>query len=251
MFRRPITRFSRTLSFALVCTVPALSEAATIVGSLSSPTVYSNVDISTDVTDWAYFGIGGDASAVEHKADGPVSFSAITGGSFVGGDSRMFLGFTGGSSTGTLTGGTSFVSAQQSDGASLSFTYTVLGVDQSLQIYLVGYNSRADINVSLASGGSYSLEDQVLPYTDDGDATGSGHHAGLLTLDLTGATVGDVLTFTVSNEYDGVSDPSFGLIGIQAVTVVPEPSAAALLGGCGMLVLLRRRRPILRNLASV
>lgn len=236
-----LRRHSVLFPIALACAFPTFTQAATITGSISSPTVYSSVDISTGVTDWAYFGLGGNVATIDRKSGGPASFSAVTGGSFVGGDSRMFLGFTGGAPTPSLTTGRDFVSPTQADGSSLSFTYTVQAEDQTIQIYLVGYNSRADISVSLASGGSYSLEDQVLPYTDDGDATGSGHHAGLLTLDLNDALVGDVLTFTVSNEYDGVADPSFGFIGIQAVTVVPEPSAL-LLGGCGMLALLRRRR---------
>ncbi|WP_367874681.1 PEP-CTERM sorting domain-containing protein [Luteolibacter sp. Populi] len=236
------SRFPITLVVVLAGMTAGKLCAATITGGLSVPIVYSSVDISAGTDDWAYYGLSGP-SAITSKAGGPGSFSSLSGTFAAGGDSRMFLSFSGGDPVPSVGSGTAFVFPNQVQGAALSFTATVLAESQTIRVYLVGYDSRADISAALGEGGSFSLENAVLPYTDDGDGSGGNHTSGLLTLNLSGATVGDTLTFTVANDYVGVNDSSFGFVGIQAVTVtVPEPSS--LVVGLGGLVLLglRRRR---------
>lgn len=238
------SRSTALLPFALGLAFSAAAGAATITGSLGTPVTGAPQLISTtEVADWAYFGHGVDSlpTTIDRADNGPASFSAISGGALIGGDSRMQLQFTGGApTTGAIS--TQFVFPNQADGASLSFTASILAPEQTISIYLVGYNSRADISVTIGSE-TFSLADAILPYTNDGDGSGSGHTAGLLTLNIGDAVVGDTLTFTVSNEYDGVTDSSYGFIGIQAatVTIVPEPSSM-ILGGLGLCGLVLRRR---------
>jgi hypothetical protein len=208
------------------------SRAADITGTLTAPTVYSSVDINAGTTDWAYFGLGGGPADIDRKAGGSASFSSISNGFSVGTDSRIFLSYSGGTPTASVTDERNFVFPTQSAIGSLSFYTTLFSPDETIQIYLAGYDSRGDFTASLSSGATFSLTDQVLPYSDDGDGTGQDHTYGLLTLTVTGAAVNDVLTFTSSNNYANVSDTAFGSIGIQAataITIVPEPRSMTLI----------------------
>ncbi|MGC8625452.1 MAG: PEP-CTERM sorting domain-containing protein, partial [Phycisphaerae bacterium] len=78
----------------------------------------------------------------------------------------------------------------------------------------------------------------------DTDGTGSGHGYGILSLNITGGTVGQTLTFTDINNITGVSNDSYSNVGIQAANVVvPEPATLGLVavGGLGLLLLKRRK----------
>jgi hypothetical protein len=210
------------------------SQTAVITGDLTAPPAYTSVDISADTTDWAYFGLGGGVTDIDSKAGGPASFSPIANGASVGTDSRIFLSFEDGTPTSSTTDERNFVFPQQTALGTLSFDTTLFSPDETIQIYLAGFDSRGDFTASLSSGATFSLTDQVLPYSDDGDGTGQNHTYGLLTLTISGAAVDDVLTFTSANNYDNVSNSSFGSIGIQAatataITIVPEPSSVTLI----------------------
>jgi hypothetical protein len=210
------------------------SQTATITGDLAAPPAYTSIDISAGTTDWAYFGLGGGITDVDSKAGGPASFSPIANGASVGTDSRIFLSFADGTPSSSATDEKNFVFPQQTAIGTLSFYTTLFSPDETIQIYLAGFNSRGDFTASLNSGPTFSLADQVLPYSDDGDGTGQNHTYGLLTLNISNATVGDVLTFTSVNDYDNVSDTFFGSIGIQAatataITVAPEPGSVTLI----------------------
>lgn len=234
------------LAASLVLVAGSPASAATITGGLSSPVVYSSVVISDGSSDWAYFGVGGNPATAIGKAGGPGSFSAVSGANVVGTDSRIFLSYTGGDPgpLESITAGKEFVYSGAGDGAALTFSATILAPDETIQVYLTGYNSRADISASLRLGGSFSLMGAVLPYTDDqdGDGTGEGHTYGLLTLNVAGASIGDVLTITVANQYAAVSNPAFGSIGVQAATVAVPEAASSLLGALGFACLVIKRR---------
>jgi hypothetical protein len=222
------------------------SQTAAITGDLTAPPVYTSDDISAGTTDWAYFGLGGGTTDIDSKAGGPASFSPIANGASVGTDSRMFLSFTGGTPTASVTDERNFVFPQQSTLGTLSFTTTLFASDETIQIYLAGYDSRGDFTASLSSGATFSLTDQILPYSDDGDGTGQNHTYGLLTLTVSDAAVDDVLTFTSANNYDNVSNSSFGSIGIQAatatITVVPEPGSVTLIALGALVIFLGFRK---------
>ena len=126
------------------------SRADTITGDLTAPPVYTSVDISSGTTDWAYFGLGGSPTDIDRKAGGPASFSPITNGYSVGTDSRIFLSYSGGTPTTSLTDERNFVFPTQSASGSLSFYTTLFAPDETIQIYLAGYDSRGDFTASLS-----------------------------------------------------------------------------------------------------
>ena len=125
-------------------------------------------------------------------------------------------------------------------------TTNLIASNETVNFYLASYDSACNITATLPSGGSYTATGAVLPYspTSDGDGTGKGHLYGILSLNITGGTVGETLTFTDTSNITGVSNDSYSNIGIQAanVTVVPEPASLLLMGvaGFGLLILKRR-----------
>jgi hypothetical protein len=232
------------------------SQTPIITGGLTAPPAYTSVDISAGTTDWAYFGLGGGITDIDRKAGGPASFSPIANGASVGTDSRIFLSFADGTPSSSATDERNFVFPQQTAIGTLSVFTTLFSPDETIQIYLTGFNSRGDFSASLSSGATFSLTDQVLPYSDDGDGTGQNHTYGVLTLNISDATVGDVLTFTSMNDYDNVSDTFFGSIGIQAatataITVAPEPGSVTLIAMGALVSLLVFRKKTYRRLGIV
>ncbi|MGC8625881.1 MAG: PEP-CTERM sorting domain-containing protein, partial [Phycisphaerae bacterium] len=137
-------------------------------------------------------------------------------------------------------------------GNSLSFTSELLAPSETLNVYLISYNSRTDITATLApSSGGTALgsfnTDVVLPspVNDDPSADGTGHGYGVLTLNVSGASVGDVLTVSDATDISTVTAPADNAnVGFQAAdVVVPEPATLALVaaGGLGLLLLKRRK----------
>jgi hypothetical protein len=245
-FRPPLVAAGSFMIAATLVSINASAAAASLSADVSSVALYTTMDISSGTGDWAYFGLDGSAGSVNAKAGGPGSFSSASGGDLnVGTDSRMFLGFSGGSPSGTAVMASNFVYADESPAGSLSLSITVPYPDQVIQIYMVGYNSGFDFSASLASGGDAMIEDQLLPSSPDGETAGNLHFYGILNLTVTGASVGDQLTVTFTNNYGMVADSSFGNIGVQAATItaIPESSSWAIPAlGAIALSMVRRRR---------
>jgi hypothetical protein len=219
------------------------ASAGTITGNMASApasSAASPIDISTGASDWEYFGLsasGSYAITPATMAGGPNSFSTLSGNGLVDGFSNggtpqyatglNFLSFSGGT---PVSSDTSDVYAySQYTPSAFSFTQTLLGTSETMDIYLNAYNANHDITASLSSGGTFSY-DGALPQSGV---------AGQLTLDITG-NVGDTFTF---NDTD-VSTGQYANIGIQAVTVtaVPEPTTLCLLAAAGSLALMASRR---------
>ena len=223
------------------------ADGGTISGTMAAApasSAASPIDISAGASDWVYFGLNSAGSysiTPSTKAGGPNSFSALTGGNLVDGFQNgtapqyatglNFLSFSGGSPT---SSDTSNIYAYSSfTPSSFSFTQTLLGSSEVMDVYLNSYNANQDITASLSSGGSYSFNNALPQSGTDGE----------LTLNITG-TPGDTLTFSDT----AVSTGQFANIGIQAVTVtaVPEPGALGLLAAAGSLALLGSRRALRR-----
>lgn len=233
----------------IAVSVPVAS-AGTITGTLAaapSSSAASPIDISTGASDWSYYGLSasGTVSPITPStmSGGPNSFGTLTGSNLVDGyfsssttiqpaTGLNFLSFSGGT---TVSSDTSNVYAYSSfTPSSFSFTQTLLGTSETMNVYLNAYNANHDISASLSSGGSYTNAAATLPQSGQ---------AGVLTLKITGSP-GDTLTFTDT----GVSTGSFANIGIQAVTVtaVPEPGVIGLLAAAGSVALLCSRRTFTR-----
>lgn len=227
------------------------ASAGTITGTLAaapSSSAAGPIDISTGASDWVYYGLSasGTVSPITPAtmSGGPNSFGALTGNDLVDGyfsssttiqpaTGLNFLSFSGGT---TVSSDTSNIYAYSSfTPSSFSFTQTLLGTSETMNVYLNDYNANHDISASLSSGGSYTNADATLPQSGI---------AGVLTLSITGSP-GDTLTFTDT----GVSTGSFANIGIQGVTVtaVPEPVPLSLLAVAGSLFLITRRRALRRE----
>ena len=226
------------------------ASAGTITGTLAAApasSAASPIDISTGASDWVYYGLSasGTVSPITPStmSGGPNSFGTLTGSNLVDGyfsssttiqpaTGLNFLSFSGGTA---VSSDTSNVYAYSSfTPSSFSFTQTLLGTSETMNVYLNAYNANHDISASLSSGGSYANASATLPQSGQ---------AGVLTLNITGSP-GDTLTFTDT----GVSTGSFANIGIQAVTVtaVPEPGVIGLLAAAGSLALLCSRRTFRR-----
>ncbi len=223
------------------------ANAGTISGTMAaapSSSAGSPIDISTGASDWIYYGVSASGTyspiTPSTMSGGPNSFSALTGKGLVDGygspvtyaAGNNFLSFSGGTTVSSETSNTYTFSAWTPSG--FSFTQSLLGPSETMNVYLNAYNADQGIAVSLSSGGTYTYNG-ALPQ-------GAGA-AGVLTMNIAGSP-GDTLTFTDT----GTSTGSNGNIGIQAVTVtaVPEPGVIGLLAAVGSLALLASRRVLRR-----
>ena len=127
---------------------------------------------------------------------------------------------------------------------------TVMEIDGTVGAGLAGGHDFANVTGALTYGGALTL--------DLGATFGNGTYSWNL-FDFAGADLGTFSTITLADQYsgsllDGDSNGIWDLnsgnntwqftesTGTLGLTVVPEPNVAALLGGLGMLALLRRRR---------
>jgi autotransporter-associated beta strand protein len=175
-----------------------------------------------------------------------VSFSG-TGGTLSGsGTINQAVSITTGN---TLAIGNSV--GQMNFGSTLNLAgTTVMEIDGTVGAGLAGGHDFANVTGALTYGGALTL--------DLGTIFGTGTYSWNL-FDFAAADLGTFSTITLADQYsgsllDGDSNGIWDLnsgnntwqftesTGVLGLTVIPEPNVAALLGGLGVVALLRRRR---------
>lgn len=249
-----------------------LASASTITGVFSSPPAsansfnnsnYTPINIATGASAWVYYGYTDQGSYTAGSSGGGMmntdtnnaaAFSSLnfntnssqTGGGLSGSTGWMELTYPGASPSSS----TAFIFDQAPPSGSNTnnfyFTTNLIAPSETLNLYLITYDSKSNISATLPDGGSFTADGVVLPYSpaSDTDGTGTGHGYGILSLHITGGTVGETLTFTDTNYITGVNNDSYSNVGIQAANVVvPEPATIGLVavGGMGLLLLRRRK----------
>ncbi len=202
------------------------AEPGAVSGTISSPPASAlhraaAINISHGAAAWAYYGYNGNADGAIFSSSNAANFTPLTGNpGLSSANGYIWLTFH----KAPAGPSTDFVFDQAptagANGNSLSFQTILMAPSETLRVYLVSFDSKADLSATLSSGGSYNKIDVVLPYSapKDGDGTGSGHGYGILTLHVKGKT-GEVLTFMVTNDIHGVKKPALSNIGIQAVRI--------------------------------
>ena len=216
----------------ILASFPTAGTAAsgTISGTISSPPASAQhkavaINISRGAAAWAYYGYHSHASGAIFSPGNAANLTPLTGNpGLSSAHGYIWLTFH----KAPIGPSTDFVFDQApaagANGNSLSFQTMLLAPSETLRVYLVSFDSKANLSATLSSGGSYSKTGVVLPYSapHDGDGTGSGHGYGILTLHIKGR-VGEVLTFTDTNDIRGVKKPALSNVGIQAVRItIPD-----------------------------
>ena len=254
---------------AALAGMAGVASASVITGVLSSPPAsannfnnsnYTPINIATGASAWVYYGYtdqasytAGSSSMMNTDTNNAASFTPLnynsntnqSGGGLSGFQGYIEMTFPGASSSNT---GFIFDQAPPSGSNTNNFYFTtnLIAPSETLNLYLISYDSKSNISAMLPDGGSFTDTGVVLPYSPPGDAdgTGSGHGYGVLSLHITGGTVGETLTFTDTNNITGVNNDGYSNVGIQAANVVvPEPATLGLVavGGLGLLLLKRRK----------
>ena len=235
------------------------ARAAVIVGSVITPSSYINainsssttINLSDGTAAWVYYGYNDTVSDITdptNAANFALSGTALE--AWNGGPAPYFT-FVGASS-----GPSENIIFSPGSGTASSitflFTSTVIAPSETVQVYLGSYDTKSNISVSLTSGtnnlGTFNT-DIALPTgswygTKEGDGTGTNQGGGILSLGISGAAVGDLLSVTDVADFSGVSNTGNANISIQAAdVVVPEPATLGLIvaGGLGLLLLKRSR----------
>ena len=258
-----VTLLVATAAAAMNLGVATASASVIISGAVNAAPANSSsnpADISNGTAAWVYYGYNGAATGVNTDSTNAANFSSLScptnslspwtsgPGGYV-----TFTGAPSGASENfVFVNGPFGNNAAGQSGNSLSFTSDLLAPSETLNVYLLSYNSRTDITATLASSsggtalGSFNT-DVVLPspVNDDPSANGTGHGYGVLTLNVSGAGVGDVLTVSDATDISTVTAPADNAnVGFQAAdVVVPEPATWGLVavGGLGLLLLKRRK----------
>ena len=258
------------LAVAALVGLAGTVSASTITGVFSSPptsansfnnTNYTPINIATGVSAWLYYGYTDQGSYTAGSPSGgmmntdtnnaaafsPLNFNTNSSQTGLSGSTGwMELTYPGASPSSS----TAFIFDQApSSGSSTNnfyFTTNLIASSETLNLYLISYDSKSNISATLPDGGSFTADGVVLPYSpaSDTDGTGTGHGYGILSLNITGGTIGETLTLTDTNNITGVNNDSYSNVGIQAANVVvPEPATIGLVavGGMGLLLLKRRK----------
>ncbi len=239
------------------CVGLAGTASASMISATFNPAPASSstapIDISANAAAWAYYGYGSTTTGT-FSSGNTANFSQLAStGQYSPGHSSssgsVWLTFPGATSGPSTEFVYTWGNGSTGNSYAYSLTTTLLAPSETLNLYLLSFDSASNISATLSSGnGSYSNNDVVFPPTpgSTGNGTGLGHGYAVLSLAISGDSTGDVLTFTDTTNISGVtgvSSPS-GNVGIQAANVVvPEPLTLGLLsvGGLGLLLFKRRR----------
>jgi hypothetical protein len=261
----------------------ALTQDPNVGGGVGGYDSFTNYDITTNAAtaqpfaDWAAWAVAGqDGNGIDQitrsandAATGQIS--ALTGVTWVSRPSgKIKYTFANGVASGndfTYTpwgGSPTFVpvptsfngdasQTKSAQGGTVSFTTKMFAPDETLTLYLFSDSGNATSNVSTAnmtasldvSGASQTLTGEVLHVNNSWhDTWGFARY----TLSVTGAAVGETLSFSIADTHADVFGPDGNIytgVGISAVSIdgvtVPEPASMAVLG-LGGLALMRRRR---------
>ncbi|MGC9259540.1 MAG: hypothetical protein ACP5I8_05590 [Phycisphaerae bacterium] len=186
------------------------------------------INISKGTGAWVYYGYNGQTDGMNTDASNVASFSALncpTLSAWTSGPAPAYVTFTGANNGPSnnfvfVNGPFSNGNGGGQSGNKFSFTSKLIAPSETLRVYLISFDSKSDLSVSLSSGGSVVSKfhkDVVLP-TRDGDGTGANHGYGILTLKVKGK-VGEVLTVTDATNISGVSSTGNANVGIQAASV--------------------------------
>ena len=155
----------------------------------------------------------------------PVAALTVAAGGFV----------TPGNSPGTLIVNGAYTQAG-------TFTAEIDGLTPGTQHDQINVTGTVDItggSLTTVFTGSYSLGDMIFLLLNDGADAITGTYSGL----AQGAVfTGGGFDWQISYLADSGGSPTFTGGNDIALMAVPEPNVAALLGGLGLLALLRRRR---------
>jgi hypothetical protein len=219
--------------FATLCTLAAtgaFSNAATLLGSYENIQV-TGFDLSAQgYNDWARWETTETASL--EMAGGSIINSTLTGLTAGGTTFTANHAFT------QFATNTSSAYARSGSGASMTVTLNLTaGVDYSIELFSRAVNAgenRNDVEM-LASYGL--VTDTIVVPKNLANVNGM----FVYSLDVTDVTTSGPLTIKLTSVNQGAGTPYTVRLGAVGVTAIPEPSAA-LLGGLGLLALLRRRR---------
>lgn len=180
-----------------------------------------------------YFLRGGDTTGSVSYIDSTTLYGGLGGNNFGAMDNPadptgfddFQVGFWGKNTTGSFD----------------AFDFTIAGSDldgQTLRlgVHFDGYSSNPGLIFTLsqtAGAGSQTVTSPALISAGDG--------YDFAFFDISGATAGDKFVLSISDDTPTVGN-WMTFDGVVFDTVVPEPSAAFLVGGLGLLVLFRRRR---------
>ncbi len=210
------------------------ARAATIKGRVDTAPARAfhastPINISKGAAAWVYYGYNGNAKDMYTDATNAAHFSAVNCPNlsvWTTGTAPAYVTFDGYDASpsqnfvfvnGPFTNG----SGGGQSGNKFSFTSHLLAASETLRVYLISFNSRSNMSATLTSGGHVVAtfhKDAILP-TKDGDGTGAGHGYGILTLNISGGHVGEVLTVTDATDIHHVSATNNANVGIQAASV--------------------------------
>ncbi len=194
-------------------------------GSLGVNTAVSptNLVLSTEGTlDWLHFGLV-NATDVNGKAATTLLTSSYVGGNpgrYLGAPGWSNLSWTGGEPT--ATGGPSNVNVFWGDniGSGIIITAPADTTTRTLKVYLGGWNSSGNLQVSLSDGSAATYNQTI---------TAGGLYANVATVTYAAASAGRTLTLSYTQTSAG------GLVGVQGATLSggAPSNQAPILGAIG------------------